>query len=180
MLVSYMSTKLIFITGGARSGKSSFAQKLADGMKGRKVFIATAQPRDEEMRVRIEKHKKERPTGWETVEEPQHLCSTVKKCDGKYDVILIDCLTIWISNLLTQYSFNEKEILEEVNKLVTSCENIKSTVLIVTNEVGFGIVPADSLSRLFRDIAGFANQIIALQADEAYLVTAGLPLNLKR
>jgi adenosylcobinamide kinase/adenosylcobinamide-phosphate guanylyltransferase len=92
---------------------------------------------------------------------------------------LIDCLTIWISNLLTQYSFNEKEILSEVNKLVTSCENIKSTVLIVTNEVGFGIVPADSLSRLFRDIAGFANQIIALQADEAYLVTAGLPLNLK-
>jgi adenosylcobinamide kinase/adenosylcobinamide-phosphate guanylyltransferase len=86
---------------------------------------------------------------------------------------------MWISNLLTQYQRNEKEILEEVNTLANSFENITSTVLIVSNEVGFGIVPADSLSRLFRDIAGFANQIIASQADEAYLVTAGLPLNLK-
>lgn len=174
-----MATKLIFITGGARSGKSRFAQKLAENMKGRKVFIATAQPLDEEMRVRIEKHKKERPLGWDTFEESQHLCSAIKKCNGKYDVIVIDCLTMWISNLLTQYHSNEKEILEEVHTLANSFENITSTVLIVSNEVGFGIVPADSLSRLFRDIAGFANQIIASQADEAYLVTAGLPLNLK-
>ena len=174
-----MATKLIFITGGARSGKSRFAQKLVENMEGKKVFIATAQPLDEEMRKRIEKHKKERPLKWDTFEEPQLLCSAIKKCNGKYDVILIDCLTMWISNLLTQYHSNEKEVLEEVNTLANSFENITSTVLIVSNEVGFGIVPADSLSRLFRDIAGFANQKIASQADEAYLVTAGLPLNLK-
>lgn len=177
--VIYMATKLIFITGGARSGKSRFAQRLADGMKGRKVFIATAQPLDEEMRVRIEKHKKERPLGWDAVEEPKHLCSAIKKCEGKYDVILMECLTMWISNHLTQFNTNETEILEEVNRLVACCENIESAIIIVSNEVGLAIVPEDSLSRLFRDIAGFANQKIASLADEAYLVIAGLPLNLK-
>lgn len=174
-----MKTKLILITGGARSGKSCFAQKSADAMKGRKVFLATAQALDEEMKSRIEKHKKERPSGWDTIEETQYLNSVIKDCNGKHEVVLIDCLTMWIFNLLEHRGYNESEILKEVRTLIANCKKIQSTVIIVSNEVGSGIVPANRLSRQFRDILGKANQEVASIADEVYLVTAGIPLKLK-
>jgi len=174
-----MKAKLILITGGARSGKSRFAQKLADGIKGRKVFLATAQAWDEEMESRIEMHRKERPSGWDTIEEAQYLTSAIKNCEGRYEVVLIDCLTMWISNLLAHNSFNQSDILKEVKTLLTNCKAIPSTVIIISNEVGWGIVPANRLSRLFRDIVGKAHQEIASIADEVYLVAAGIPLKLK-
>ena len=174
-----METKLILITGGARSGKSRFAQKLADAMKGRKVFLATAQALDEEMKSRIEQHKKERPSGWDTIEETHYLNSAIKDCDGKYEVVLIDCLTMWMFNLLERNSSSESEILKEVRTLIAHCKAIQSTVIIVSNEVGSGIVPANRLSRQFRDIVGNANQEVASIADEVYLVTASISLKLK-
>jgi len=174
-----MVTKLILITGGSRSGKSRFAQKSADAMRGQKVFLATAQALDEEMKLRIEKHKKERPSGWDTIEEAQHLNTAIKDCGGKYEVVLIDCLTMWIFNLLEYNSFSESEILKEVRTLIAYCKTIQSTVIMVSNEVGSGIVPASRLSRQFRDIVGRANQEVASIADEVYLVTAGIPLKLK-
>ena len=174
-----MKNKLIFITGGARSGKSRFAQQLADAIEGRKVFLATAEALDEEMKSRIAIHKKGRPSGWDTIEETKHLSKTLMTCKGKFDVILIDCLTLWISNLLANDSVDESQILEDVKQFISSCRAIEGTVIMVTNEVGLGIVPANNLARMFRDVAGKVNQEIAAVSDDVYLVIAGLPLKLK-
>jgi len=174
-----MSFRLLFITGGARSGKSHFAQKLAEGIKGRKVFLATAQALDEDMKSRIEKHKEERSSEWDTIEEAYNLNSAIKSCKGRYEVIVIDCLTMWISNLLTQNRFNQSDILREVKDLLINCNLTQGTIIIVSNEVGLGIVPANSLSRLFRDIVGRVHQEIASIADEVYLIIAGIPMKIK-
>lgn len=179
MLKYIMKNRLIFITGGARSGKSHFAKRLADGIKGRRVFLATAQALDEEMKSRIEIHKRERPAGWDTIEEAKYLSETIKNCDKKYEVILIDCLTVWISNLLANDSFNESEIMKEVKSFISKCREIECTTIIVSNEVGSGIVPANRMARIFRDIVGKANQEIAEVADEVYMIVAGIPLKLK-
>ena len=174
-----MRNKLIFITGGARSGKSQFAQKLADSIEGRKVFLATAGALDEEMKYRIAVHKKERPSGWDTMEETKHLSKALMTCKGKFDVILIDCLTLWVSNLLANDTVDEAQILEDVKHFISSCRAIQGTVIVVTNEVGLGIVPANKLARMFRDVSGKVNQEIAAVSDDVYLVIAGVPLRLK-
>jgi adenosylcobinamide kinase/adenosylcobinamide-phosphate guanylyltransferase len=161
-----MEKPLILVTGGARSGKSCFAQKLAEAVKGRKAFIATAEPLDHEMKQRITLHRKKRPAGWNTVEEG-------------YDVLLIDCLTLWISNLMVNKNMKEKAILKNISNLVTSCKEIPSRVIMVTNELGMGIVPANRLSRLYRDLVGKANQQIAAEADEVYFLVSGIPMKLK-
>jgi len=178
-VVGHMTTHLILVTGGTRSGKSSFAQTLADVEKGRKVFIATAEPRDREMKKRISVHKKERPAGWSTVEEPIHLAKTVKMCGETHEVILIDCLTLWISNLLVNKSMNEKGILKKISALVASCRAVPARVIMVTNELGMGIVPSNRLSRLYRDLVGRANQQVASEADEVYFLVSGIPMKLK-
>ena len=170
---------MIFVTGGARSGKSHFAQNLAHSIKGRKVFIATAEPLDQEMQERIATHRRERPPGWDTVEEPRHLGKTVQECAATYDILLIDCLTLWISNLLTINSLEEPVIAREVHELVDSFRTERSTVIVVSNELGMGIVPADSMTRLYRDIVGKANQAIASAADQVFLVVSGIPLKIK-
>ena len=175
-----MNPRLIFVTGGARSGKSQFAQDLAHSLKGRKVFIATAEALDDEMRQRIASHRRARPSGWDTVEEPRHLGQAVQECTGAYDILLIDCLTLWISNLLTNNSLDEAEIGLEVKNLINSCKTESSTVIIVSNEIGMGIVPVDSLTRLYRDIVGRANQEIAKKADEVFLVVSGISMQIKR
>jgi adenosylcobinamide kinase/adenosylcobinamide-phosphate guanylyltransferase len=174
-----MNHRLIFVIGGARSGKSQFAQDLAHSLKGRKVFIATAEALDDEMRQRIASHRRARPSGWDTVEEPRHLGQAVQECAGTYDILLIDCLTLWISNLLTNNPLPETEIGQEIKSLINSCKTESSTVIIVSNEVGMGIVPVDSLTRLYRDIVGRANQDIASEADEVYLVVSGIPVQIK-
>jgi adenosylcobinamide kinase/adenosylcobinamide-phosphate guanylyltransferase len=174
-----MNPRLIFVTGGARSGKSNFAQRLAHSKKGSTVFIATAEALDDEMRQRIATHRRARPSEWDTVEEPRHLGEAVQKCAGAYDIVLVDCLTLWISNLLTNNPLPETEIVREVKSLIRSCKTESSTVIIVSNEVGMGIVPMNSLTRLYRDIVGSANQDIASEADEVYLVVSGISMKIK-
>lgn len=174
-----MKHKLIFITGGARSGKSRFALTLADAIEGRKVFLATAEALDEEMKSRIETHKKERPSGWVTIEEARDLSKALMTCNGQFEVILIDCLTVWVSNLLVNDTYDDSQILKDVNHLISGCRDMKGTVILVANEVGLGIVPANRLARFFRDTAGKVNQKIAAVADDVYLVVAGMSLKLK-
>jgi adenosylcobinamide kinase/adenosylcobinamide-phosphate guanylyltransferase len=181
---------ITFIIGGARSGKSSFALNLAnnytfakEGVRGgdivshtpKRAYIATAQALDDEMKERIEKHKKERPEEWMTFEEPLNIPALIKDLQDKYDVILLDCLTLWLSNLL----FSNRAVEEDIKYFCSSLVTCHSSLFIVSNEVGMGIVPDNELSRRFRDLAGYLNQNVAEIADEAYLVTAGIPIKIK-
>jgi len=168
--------KLIFVTGGARSGKSVFAQKLANRLNKKVTYIATAQARDKEMELRIKIHRKNRPAHWKTVEMEKNITEVLSRVAEKSEVILLDCLTLLISNLLLS---GEKKILKEIRRLVDEVKRAKATVLIVSNEVGMGIVPNNNLARRFRDIAGRANQIVAQAADEVYLVVSGIPVKVK-
>jgi len=169
--------KLIFITGGARSGKSAFAQKLANGLSKKVTYIATAGARDKEMELRIKIHRKNRPSHWKIVEREKNVTEVLSRIAEKSEVILLDCLTLLISNLLLS---GKKEILKEIRQLVNEVKKAKATVLIVSNEVGMGIVPDNRLARQFRDMAGKANQIVAQAADEVYLVISGIPVKVKR
>jgi len=178
-MMALMTTQLILVTGGTRSGKSSFAQDLAEEAQGRKAFIATAEPLDREMKERIALHKQERPAGWDTVEEPINLATAVKECGEAYDVLLIDCLTLWISNLLVNKSIHEEAILKNISALVAGCREVPARVIVVTNELGMGIVPSDRLSRIYRDLVGKANQQVASAADEVYFLVSGIPMKLK-
>ena len=170
------TNKITFVLGGARSGKSSFALSRASEYEGRKAYIATAQAFDVEMQERIAKHKEERNSDWDTVEEPCGIAETVKDMSGKYEVIVIDCLTLWLSNLLLAEKDTEKEIDAIISSVVT---RHASQTFIVSNEVGMGIVPDNELARKFRDMAGRLNQKMAAVADEVYLVIAGIPVKIK-
>lgn len=170
--------KLIFITGGARSGKSKYALKLAKNISRKVLFLATGVAKDEEMKKRIEEHKKSRPTYWETVEETKDIASTLLNIKSSYKVVIIDCLTFFISNLLLD-GINEKTILEEIRKIVEIILKNDYTVIVISNEVGGGIVPDNELGRKFRDTAGLANQIVAESAQQVYLVVSGIPLKIK-
>ena len=168
--------KLIFITGGARSGKSALAQKLANNLSKKVIYIATAGARDKEMELRIKIHRKNRPSHWKTVEREKNVTEVLSRIAKKSEVILLDCLTLLISNLLLS---GEKKILKEIRQLVDEIKRVKATVLIVSNEVGMGIVPDNKLARRFRDTAGRANQIVAQSADEVYLVVSGMTIKIK-
>lgn len=170
-----MKGELIFITGGARSGKSAFALSEASGTKGKKAYIATAQALDEEMKQRIEKHKKERPAEWTTIEEPLKIAALIKDIQKKYDVILIDCLTLWLSNLM----LNNKDIEREIDTFCHLLDTVHCSLFTVSNEVGMGIVPENETARKFRDMAGALNQKVAGIADEIYMVVAGIPVKIK-
>jgi adenosylcobinamide kinase / adenosylcobinamide-phosphate guanylyltransferase len=167
--------KIIFITGGARSGKSSFAMAEASKINGKKAYIATAEALDEEMRQRIENHKRQRGNDWVTYEEPLKIAEVIKEIEGKYSVILIDCLTLWLSNLF----MNNKKIEREIESFCYSLSTVHCPLFIVSNEVGMGIVPDNELSRKFRDMAGLLNQKIASTSDEVYMVVAGIPVKIK-
>ncbi|HLA01235.1 MAG TPA: bifunctional adenosylcobinamide kinase/adenosylcobinamide-phosphate guanylyltransferase [Aestuariivirga sp.] len=161
------------ILGGARSGKSRYAESLS---KGRKFYIATAEASDEEMQQRIDTHRKQRGQGWETFDVPLDLVGALQTIDGKGRFILIDCLTIWLSNLMLV----KLDVRAEIEMLCECLTKIKSRVVLVSNEVGLGIVPANVLARTFRDDQGFLNQRVAEIADEVIFMTAGLPMALKR
>jgi len=173
--------KLIFITGGARSGKSAFALNLANSMGKRKCYLATAQALDSEMEERIARHKAERGNDWDCIEESLKVAEKIEELKGRYDVILLDCLTLWVSNLMhkSQRSVVRGQEVEEIGQLVAVCKKSRTTVIVVSNEVGLGIVPDNQLAREFRDIAGMANQLFAKAADEAYFVVSGIPMRLK-
>jgi adenosylcobinamide kinase / adenosylcobinamide-phosphate guanylyltransferase len=171
-------SRISFVIGGTRSGKSGFALSRANALPGRRVYLATAQAHDAEMTERIEKHKGERGVEWETREEALHLGRAVRDVSATYDVVVIDCLTIWLSNLLCNGLDVEEEEADFLGSL-RSMEGTATSLFIVSNEVGMGIVPENALARTFRDMAGKLNQQIAEIADEVCLVAAGIPLKIK-
>ena len=180
-------SKIILITGGARSGKSTFAEKLAASLtEGKKAYIATAQIFDEEMANRVKIHQSRRDDTWVTFESPFEAEKAIEDADKTADVLLFDCMTIYISNFLCAYESLDDldniniELKNLVNKLLDAAKKISGTIIIVTNEVGCGIVPENKLARVFRDCAGIANQMVAAAADEVYLTVCGLSVNLKK
>ncbi len=167
--------KITFVLGGARSGKSAFAVELAKNCK-KVAYIATAQALDDEMAERIRVHKALRPKNWQVIESPLNADRVVKGLDGKTDFILFDCVTLYITNLITQ---SDTKILSEIENLCNASRKTAADIVIVSNEVGLGVVPDNELSRRFRDLAGKANQIIAKEADEVYFLTAGIAQRIK-
>lgn len=175
-----MGFRTVFVIGGARSGKSSFALREAVKIKGLKAYIATAEALDDEMKERIRKHKDERGADWDTFEEPLKVSEIIGEIKDKYSVIVLDCLTLWLSNLIC----GNMDCNREIDDLIAELENSRlktpsSKLFVVSNEVGMGIVPENELARRFRDMAGFLNQKVAGIADEVYLVTAGIPIKIK-
>ncbi|MBI5142307.1 MAG: bifunctional adenosylcobinamide kinase/adenosylcobinamide-phosphate guanylyltransferase [Nitrospirae bacterium] len=167
--------RIIFVTGGARSGKSDYALEQADLAAGSKVFIATAEPADTEMAERINAHKLQRSSGWKAIEEQVNLADALADTANE-DVVIVDCLTLWVSNMLC------REIAPEPMFDSFICEMKREragTLYIVSNEIGMGIVPDNALSRRFRDMAGKLNRMTAQAADEAVLVISGIALTIK-
>jgi len=174
--VTQREPRIIFVVGGAKSGKSSFALQQAGALAGRKAYVATAQPLDDEMRQRIEKHRAQRGKDWDTFEEPIKMARVLRQMGPDYAAWVIDCLTLWLSNLL----ISSEDLEEEIDAFLAFLKHdAYPTLFIVSNEVGMGIVPDNALSRRFRDRAGYLNQQVAGIADEVYLVAAGIPLRIK-
>ncbi len=171
-------SNFIFILGGARSGKSAYALNLAKEKIRKVLYIATAQANDSEMKKRVSKHKAARPKRWKTVEEPLDLIAALSKHKHKYEGIIIDCLTLYLSNLMHK-GLSEVAIIKRIKDTAAYIKGMKETVIVVSNEVGSGIVPENKLAREFRDISGLSNQIMAKAADEAVFIQAGIPLKLK-
>ena len=171
------STSLI--TGGARSGKSSFALDLARKKYDRRVFIATAVAFDEEMKRRIVQHQKGRGGLFHTLEEPVHLTETLSAVPPGTEVALVDCLTVWVGNLYHHFQQNEAAVLAHLNEFLDVISLVSYDLILVTNEVGWGIVPENPLARSFRDVAGYLNRKAAEKADSVYLLCCGIPLALK-
>jgi adenosylcobinamide kinase / adenosylcobinamide-phosphate guanylyltransferase len=167
-------SKSILVTGGARSGKSALAERLALQMGHDPVYIATAEAKDAEMAARIAAHQARRGSGWRTVEAPHDLVGALARTDGGAPR-LVDCLTLWLSNLM----LSGQDWQAEAGALVEAIGQQASPLVLVTNEVGAGIVPENALARSFRDAAGLLNQMAAAVVDEVYLTVAGLPLRLK-
>jgi adenosylcobinamide kinase/adenosylcobinamide-phosphate guanylyltransferase len=169
---------MIFITGGARSGKSRLAEDLALGYGAPLCYIATGRAGDGEMAERIACHRARRGPNWQTVEEPLDLAGAVAALDGQFNALLVDCVTLWLTNLLLHRGESPR-ILDEVASLASLAAGLKTPLILVSNEVGMGIVPDNALARTFRDLAGEANEILAKAADEVYVMFSGLPLKLK-
>ena len=163
------------ILGGARSGKSSHAEHLAAETSPRRIYIATAQAFDDEMTARIADHQARRDSSWQTVEAPLDLCAAIEAQAVPDRVVLVDCLTLWLSNLLLA----DRDIEDEADGLIATLENAAGPLILVSNEVGLGIVPDNALARAFRDHAGRLNQQVAKAADKVVFLAAGLPMTLK-
>ncbi len=169
----------MLVLGGAKSGKSTFALNICNDLNKNKIFLATAQAWDREMEDRIKRHQDERDDKWRTVEEPLDIVDRIRELDSEDSVILVDCLTLWLSNLFMKYEDDYVFITRAIDALAEQLSNIKGTVVAVSNEVGMGIVPENQLSRRFRDTAGYTNQQIAGIAQKVVILFAGLPMVLK-
>ncbi|MGQ0442601.1 MAG: bifunctional adenosylcobinamide kinase/adenosylcobinamide-phosphate guanylyltransferase [Methylophilaceae bacterium] len=169
------------ILGGARSGKSAYAEKLAFESAMAVVYIATAQVIDDEFKQRVDLHKAGRPRQWRTIEAPHHLADALLQASTANNCIVIDCLTLWLAQCICPECTPSEGIdwLEEQRKLLEALYQIKNKVILVSNEVGMGIVPLGAINRQFQDEQGRLNQAVAKLADEVYFIAAGLPLKLK-
>ncbi|MHB8104668.1 MAG: bifunctional adenosylcobinamide kinase/adenosylcobinamide-phosphate guanylyltransferase [Dehalococcoidales bacterium] len=178
--------KSILLTGGARSGKSQMAQELAIKAGGEVLFVATAEAGDDEMQRRIEMHQKSRPKDWATLEAAIHVGTEITRNIGGAKTVIIDCITLLVNNILMQFDETtdamvvEKAVMAEMDELLNCISRSKADFIIVTNEVGLGIVPGDRISRLYRDLLGKANQILADNVNEVYLLVAGIPIPVKK
>ena len=171
--------EVVFVIGGCRSGKSRYAMETADGVsKHKKIFIATCEPNDAEMEQRVDRHQKERGPNWQTIETPVHLSRAITACSRQAKVLLVDCLTLWISNLMLEIE-DDETIRERIAELVQSFNSANCPVVLVSNEVGAGIVPENMLARRFRDLVGAANQAVAARADRVVWMVAGIPVTIK-
>ena len=176
--------RIMLVTGGSRSGKSDFAQKMAEAMAGPRAYVATCPVIDAEMEERVAKHREARAgRGWDTIEAPLDLAGAIRWA-GSCRVLLVDCLTLWASNLLYDAElsgarFTEEAMAGRCRELLDACRDFGGTVIFVTNELGMGIVPDNETARRFRDIAGRCNQLIAAAAQRVTLVVSGIALTLK-
>jgi adenosylcobinamide kinase / adenosylcobinamide-phosphate guanylyltransferase len=177
-----LAKQIILLLGGARSGKSYYAQQLATKLGGNVLFVATGEALDEEMQDRIAQHQKDRPKTWRTLEITTGIGKGIEKQIGDAEVVLIDCLTLLISNLLRDepdYPEAEKIVKSEINELIAVMDRLDASFVIVSNEVGMGLVPETKLGRIYRDLLGKANQLLANRATEVYLMVACLPVMVK-
>ena len=176
--------RIVLIVGGCRSGKSAYAQQVAESLPPRRLYVATSPVTDEEMARRIETHQQARNgRGWETVEEQVDVAG-VLCCSRLHNVLLVDCVTLWVNNLMDaarrqSRTLGEEEIADQCRELIEAARSCRGTVLVVSNEVGMGIVPDNPAARQYRDLVGRANQSLAAQADTVTLVSCGIPWHLK-
>ena len=176
-----MGAGITLIIGGARSGKSGFAEKLA-ARHDRVLFVATAEALDDEMRQRIENHRRDRPAHWHTLETPRDIVAALGTVQALFDALLLDCLTLWVSNLLLNmegHADAERRIVIASEALLAAYDAANSEWIVVTNEVGEGVVPPTELGRAYQDALGRVNQLFAAQAERVYLMTAGLAVDVK-
>jgi len=184
--------KLILVLGGARSGKSTYAQKLAGEIttgSDRVAYLATGVACDDEMRARVDQHRRSRPPAWATIEAPTEVAQAIERAGEEYAVMIVDCLTTLMTNWLAErgqledptgdMAELEKGVLGRVEDLIHAAREARATVIVVSNEVGLGVVPTFKAGRVFRDLAGLANQFIAREADEVYVMWAGIPQKIK-
>jgi adenosylcobinamide kinase/adenosylcobinamide-phosphate guanylyltransferase len=185
-----VKAEIILVLGGARSGKSRFAQNLASDIGQRVLYVAPLVPRDEEMRQRVERHRKSRPSDWRTVEAPTGVAKALREHIADAEVVLLDCLTLLVANLMSpspdtteieniDYEAAQREMSTELEALLGCIEGSSTSLIIVSNEVGAGLVPPYPSGRAFRDLLGEANQFIAERVDKVYMMIAGIPLELK-
>jgi adenosylcobinamide kinase/adenosylcobinamide-phosphate guanylyltransferase len=176
--------RIILVTGGCRSGKSAYAQRLAESLPPARLYVATAPASDEEMQRRIDEHQRARQgRGWETLEEQLDLPS-VFSANGQHNVLLVDCVTLWVNNLMYYADRDGRQVTEAdvaglCDSVLHEAETHGGTVIFVTNEVGLGVVPENEQARCYRDLVGRANQLIAARADAVTLVCCGIPIPLK-
>ena len=177
-------SKILLVTGGSRSGKSAFAQKMAEALPGPRVFLATCPVIDPEMGARILRHQQARCShDWQTLEEPLDLAAALQRAKNQ-PVVLVDCLTLWVNNVMYEagqrgQTVSESEMASRCQPVLEAARNHGGTVIFVTNEVGMSLVPETPLGRRFRDLAGRVSQIIAAESDEVFLVVCGQPLKIK-
>jgi len=166
--------EIILVTGGARSGKSALAERLAQSRGNKVIYIATSEPFDDEMQSRIDRHRARRDAGWRTVDAPLELPDMLVQTDGDAPR-LVDCLTMWLNNLI----YHNRDVADEVDRLIEVISEQQADLVMVTNEIGSGLVPQTAEARKFRDLAGELNQMVAQAASQVYLSVSGIPVKIK-